>query len=86
MKNALISPNENPVNYTSGWTTDVPPKAIISPIPNSCRVAEVIDQPFEVAAPLFWVICSDDVVEDQWYYNTSDDQIYIIPAAPPIPS
>jgi hypothetical protein len=85
-KNALISPDEGPVQYVSGWTTDVPPKAILSPIPNSCRVAEVEDQPFPVSEPLFWIVCADDVLEDKWYYNTSDNQVYPIPAAPPIPS
>ena len=86
MKKALISTNENPINYISGWTSDTPPIAIFSPIANSCRVAEVSDTPFEVAKPLFWVDCADDVVADQFYYNTNDKEIYPIPAAPPIPS
>jgi len=85
MKNALISPNEQPINYISGWTTDTPPEPVFTPIDNSCRVAEVEAQSFPVSEPLFWAVCADDVVADHWYYNTSDNQIYPIPAAPPFP-
>jgi hypothetical protein len=79
MKNALISPNESPIKYVSGWTTDTPPEPIFTPIKNSCRVAEVETQPFEVSPPLFWTPCDNDVVADQWYYNTADEQIYPVP-------
>jgi hypothetical protein len=82
MKNALISPNETPVKYVSGWTTDIPHQAIYTLIENSCRIPEVCDQTFEVALPLFWTECKDDVVADQWYYNTHDNQIYIIQNVP----
>ena len=85
MKNALISPNESPIQYTSGWTTDTPPEPIYTPIANSCRVAEVEAQPFEVALPLFWTPCADDVVADQFYYNTVDEQIYPVPEPAPYP-
>lgn len=85
MKNALISPNESPVKYISGWTTDTPPEPIFTPIENSCRVAEVETQPFDVSPPLFWTPCADDVKADKFYYNTSDNEIYPIPAAPPYP-
>jgi hypothetical protein len=85
MKNALISPNEQPIKYLSGWTTDTPPQPIYTPIANSCRVAEVEDQTFEVALPLFWTPCDDDVVADQWYYNTTDEQIYPVPTPAPVP-
>jgi hypothetical protein len=83
MKNALISPNESPIQYISGWTTDNEP--IYTPIENSCRVAEVETQIFEVALPLFWTPCNDDVVADQWYYNTSDKEIYPVPEPAPYP-
>ena len=85
MQNALISPNESPVKYVSGWTTDTPPEPIYTPIANSCRVAEVEAQTFEVALPLFWTPCADDVKADQWYYNTGDKEIYPLPASPPYP-
>ena len=85
MKNALIAPNESPIQYGSGWTTDNPPKPILTPIENSCRVAEVSNQTFEVALPLFWTKCEDNVVADQWYYNTNDKEIYPIPESAPYP-
>jgi hypothetical protein len=85
MKNALISPNESPIQYISSWTTDTPPEPIWTPIDNSCRVAEVADQTFEVASPLFWTECDDDVLADQWYYNTSDQNIYPVPPGAPKP-
>ena len=86
MKNALISPNESPIEYLSGWTTDIPPQPIYTQIENSCRVAEVSDQTFEIALPLFWTICADDVVADQFYYNTNDKEIYPVPDPAPYPS
>ena len=82
MKNALISPNEKPIEYVSGWTKDNPPQPILLPINNSCRVAQVENETFEVSEPLFWVTCADDVVADKWYYNTQDNNIYIIPNEP----
>jgi hypothetical protein len=85
-KNALISPTESPVQYISGWTTDVPPEPIFTQIADSCRVAQVEDQTFEVSLPLFWTPCADNVLADKWYYNTSDNQIYEKPAPAPYPS
>jgi len=32
------------------------------------RVAQVDEEGFEVAQPLFWVDCPDDCVQDKWYY------------------
>tara|TARA_R110000868_G_scaffold199962_1_gene447136 strand:- start:374 stop:691 length:318 start_codon:yes stop_codon:yes gene_type:complete len=86
MKNALISPNESPIKYVSGWTLDVPAQPIYTSISNSCRVAEVVDQTFEVALPMFWFECQDDVVADQFYYNLGDNEIYPVPPSPPYPS
>ena len=57
----------------------------LTPIENSCRVAEVLNQTFEVALPLFWTKCEDNVVADQWYYNTNDKEIYPIPESAPYP-
>ena len=86
MKNALISPTEQPIKYVSGYTTDTPPQLIWSDIENSCRVAEVETQTFEVALPLFWTSCDDNVVADQWYYNTNDKEIYPVPEPAPEPT
>lgn len=85
MKNALISPNESPVKYLSGWTTDTPLEPIYIQIENSCRVAEVSDEPFEIGLPLFWVECDNDVKADYFYYNTLDKEIYPIPDPAPKP-
>lgn len=86
MKNALISPNESPIKYISSWTTDTPPQPVYTFINNSCRVAQVADQTFEVALPLFWTPCDDDVVADQWYYNMGDQNIYPVPPPAPEPT
>ena len=75
MKNALISPNEQVQDFNwasdgkGGWTREW------YDIPNAERVAEVTSQPFDVAPPLFWVSCADDVVADQWYYDNVAQQI-----------
>jgi hypothetical protein len=87
MKNALISPNEQ-VRYVSSWTPWVnqPPLQPISPqpiyttIPNAQRVAEVVDATFQIAPPLFWVTCADDVVQDKFYYDTVTSTILPVPA------
>jgi hypothetical protein len=38
-----------------------------------------------VALPLFWTPCDDDVIADQFYYNTADEQIYPVPEPAPYP-
>jgi hypothetical protein len=87
MKKALISPNESPIQYISGWTETIPKQPIYSVYANSCRVAEVCDAEFEIAPPLFWVDCaddvvSDDVVSDEFYYDTIANEILPIVNAP----
>jgi hypothetical protein len=69
MKEALISPMEKVYNYDGTLLGD--------------RVAEVTTQPFEVAPPLFWVSCQDNVVADQFYYDPNTYQIDAIPTPPP---
>jgi hypothetical protein len=47
-------------------------KALISPIEpreTGYRVAWVNDVEIEHAMPLFWVDCSDDIVQDQFWYD-----------------
>lgn len=70
MKQALISPNEKIVDPNTGEVIGE-------------RVAEVCTTPFEVAAPLFWMACADDVQADIWYYDPADQQIKLTPQ--PIP-
>jgi hypothetical protein len=61
-------------------------QALISPSEPSqsgYRVAEVAVTSFEVASPMFWVACADDVVADQWWYDPSDSTFKQIPAPTP---
>jgi hypothetical protein len=69
MKNALISPEEKVYSYDGSLLGE--------------RIAEVSATPFEIAPPLFWVVCADDVVADQWYW--SGDACVVIPSPPPPP-
>jgi hypothetical protein len=45
----------------------------------------VQEDSFEVAPPLFWTDCANDVVSDEWYYQESTGVILPIPAPAPIP-
>jgi len=57
MKKALIDPNEpviDPINF---------PQVLGS------RVCEVQDTEFQVAAPLFWVDCADNITSMGFAYN-----------------
>lgn len=82
MKKALISPNETPIKHIIAWTEKEPYQPIYANYPNSCRVAEVLDNEFEIAPPLFWADCADDVVADQFYYDTANQTINPIVNAP----
>lgn len=57
-------------------------KALISPIETretGYRVAWTNDVEIDHAEPLFWVDCTDDVVQDQFWYDPSDQTIKPIP-------
>ena len=83
---ALISPNEAPVYYIASWTTASPPVPVYAAYANSCRVAQVVPdgQTFPVGEPLFWTPCADDVVADQFYYDTASQTVNKIENAPKI--
>jgi hypothetical protein len=53
MKKALISPLEPRVDNEGNA---------------GYRVAHVVDQSYEVAPPLFWVDCMDNIEQDMWVY------------------
>jgi hypothetical protein len=56
-------------------------KALISPMEpriTGYRVAQVEEQEFEVAQPLFWVDCTEDVKADQFWYDPVDQTIKTI--------
>jgi hypothetical protein len=60
-------------------------KALISPNEpreTGYRVAEVSANQFDVAEPLFWVDCSDDVFADQKWYDPLDQQFKDFPIPP----
>jgi hypothetical protein len=63
---ALISPNEKVTDYQGNVGE---------------RVAQVEQNTFEVAPPLFWIDCPDDCVADVWwYYNGVCEAIPQLPA------
>ena len=57
-------------------------KALISPLENN-RIAQVEQVEFEVAQPLHWVDCPDEVVADLWTYV--DGQFVAPPEPEPEP-
>jgi hypothetical protein len=88
MKKALIDPNAQVAQITEWVVNPLTDKysPVFTEIPNSDRVAEVANDSFPIALPLFWVDCADDVVADVWYFDNSDLIIKLIPPAPPIPA
>ena len=53
----------------------------IEPRETGYRVAQVVPtgETFPVSEEMFWTPCADDVVADQFWYDTSDQQIKPIP-------
>ena len=51
------------------------------PAHNGYRIAQVesAENIFGVAEPLYWIDCADDVVADQWYFDTTDNTIKEVP-------
>jgi len=66
---ALISPNEKVLDAEGNVLGD--------------RVAEVKADAFPVAPPLFWMLCADEVMPDQFYW--ADGEILPVPLPPPEP-
>lgn len=44
-------------------------------IPNAVRVCEVKETEFPVSESLFWVDCDDNVVADEFYFDTATNTI-----------
>ena len=80
---AFIDPTTT-VNYVSSWKAGNPPTPIYTVYPNSARVAQVEpdDQIFPIAEPYFWTDCADNVVADQFYYDTVTKVISPVVNAP----
>jgi hypothetical protein len=86
MTQALIDPTAS-VQCLSSWKLiDNKYVPVYTVIPNSARVAEVAKESFPIASPLFWVTCSQMVVADEWYYNTSTYVITKVPDPTPRPT
>ena len=68
MNHALISPNELVYSYDGTLLGE--------------RIAETAQIPFEVALPLFWIECADEVSPDYWYYQTETLSCQLIPYEP----
>lgn len=79
---ALID-TTTPVQYIEKWENKKP---VFATYENSARVAQVSDVDFPVAAPLFWIDCGNDVIADQFYYNTTTKEILPVISAPPEPA
>ena len=71
-----LNPNWDQVNPRTKYLP------IYETILNAARVCEVAEQDFPVAEPLFWVDCADDVLADQFYYDTETQTIKPIVNAP----
>ena len=80
--NALIDPTTS-VQHVVGWDVDRNP--ILETYPNSARVCETSANPFEVAPPLFWTPCADNIVADQFWYSTTDATFSPVENVPPPP-
>lgn len=72
MKKALISPLELAYDYEGNVIGE--------------RVAQVVNdgETFPVADPLYWKDCADDVVADEWYLQTTTNEILPKPQPPEI--
>ena len=86
MKKALCD-TKTSVQYIVSWveipdTTPTQYNAIYETYPNSARVCEVADSEFPVYQNLIWVDCEDNVVADQYYYDTETQAINPIENAP----
>jgi hypothetical protein len=66
---ALISPDEIVVDYQGNQGT---------------RVAQVEQEIFEVAPPLYWVECPNDCVADIWWYYQGTCQLMPMPPPPSV--
>ena len=78
MKKALCDTTTS-VQYIASWQDG---NAIYETYSNSARVCEVTNTTFEVNPMLIWVDCADDVVADQYYYDTALKTINPVENAP----
>jgi len=70
MNNALISPNELIYSYDGTLIGE--------------RIAEVTQTPFEIAPPLYWFECADEVNSTDWYFQTETSTCQLKPIEPSV--
>jgi hypothetical protein len=80
---ALINPNEE-VKYISSWDEQDPANTILgerNPIYTVVgkRICEVAENEFEVASPLFWIDCNNDITADSHYYDEISKSFVVKP-------
>ena len=60
--------------------------ALISPnetVQTGYRVADTAESPFEVAPPLFWVECADEITTDVYWYDPTNGSFKLTPIPEP---
>ena len=77
---ALIDPRFS-VQHVDSWS-GTPLKPVYATYPDSARVCEVQQTGNPVAEPLFWIDCADDVIADEFYYDTQQNSIFPVVNAP----
>ena len=78
---ALISPDETTIEYTSSWTlVNDEYQPVVTTISNAQRVAQLeeVGNEFEVANPLYWKDCTDDIRLPA-YLDTNDNVVKNVP-------
>ena len=68
MNNALISPEELVYSYDGTLLGE--------------RIAETAQITFEVALPLYWIECDDEVNANEWYFQTETQSCQLKPVEP----
>lgn len=66
MKKALISPEEVIYHISEGT-------------PLGVRIAQVENESFDIAEPLFWIECHDQVNANDWYYDVDKQDFKLKP-------
>lgn len=48
----------------------------VEPVKSGYRVAQIEETPFDVASPLFWVECSEQIIPGYFWYSADDQTFY----------
>lgn len=85
MKYALISPSEKVLYISASVATgefDIHGNEMYEDTfsEKQGRIAEISANTFEVASPLFWVECADDVTSQTHYFDSATNTIQPLPS------